>query len=296
MIRGLTIGKYAPLHLGHLRLIETALAEVDELYVIIYNAPDHTDIPLNIRANWIKSLYPEVNIIKAWDVPKDVGWTEEIQQKHENYILSLIGPVKIDAFYSSEAYGHRMSKALGCANRTVDIDRSVIEISGTVIRSNVYQYRQYLKPNVYEDHIISVGILGDYSHKMDKLLRSLTNLFNTPYIMLKSSSDHVLTDKFTEPLCATHEDLLMQANQFIFVQAEDTPTLNLDVLFVESGFDGKLSTKTLRTLDSLRAMKKPYFILKGTVEAQLCYIEGVLSTYKKYMNLADMIEFDNNIC
>jgi len=43
--RGLTLGKYAPLHHGHQLVIETALAEMDETVVLIYDAPDSTDVP-----------------------------------------------------------------------------------------------------------------------------------------------------------------------------------------------------------------------------------------------------------
>ena len=36
MRRGLTLGKFAPFHRGHQLLVETALAEVDELVVMVY--------------------------------------------------------------------------------------------------------------------------------------------------------------------------------------------------------------------------------------------------------------------
>lgn len=58
---GLTLGKYAPLHRGHQFVFETALAQVDELIVLIY-ATEVTRIPLNVRAQWIRDLYPEVTV------------------------------------------------------------------------------------------------------------------------------------------------------------------------------------------------------------------------------------------
>ncbi len=36
---GLTLGKYAPLHQGHQMVIETALAEMDHVIVVIYDCP-----------------------------------------------------------------------------------------------------------------------------------------------------------------------------------------------------------------------------------------------------------------
>lgn len=51
---GLTLGKYAPFHKGHQYVIETALAEMDEVTVIIYDAPETTFVPLSVRSRWIK--------------------------------------------------------------------------------------------------------------------------------------------------------------------------------------------------------------------------------------------------
>src|SRR6185436_20938493 len=111
--RGLTLGKFAPFHKGHQYLIETALAEMDELLVIIYDAPETTDVPLNVRANWIRSLYSQVKLIEAWDGPTEVGDTPEIKRAHENYILNTLKIRDITHFYSSEFYGEHMSLALG---------------------------------------------------------------------------------------------------------------------------------------------------------------------------------------
>ena len=61
---GFTIGKFAPLHKGHQFLIETALKEMDEFYVVIYDT-NVINIDVKKRAGWIKKLYPKVKIIYA---------------------------------------------------------------------------------------------------------------------------------------------------------------------------------------------------------------------------------------
>ena len=43
--RGLTLGKFVPLHKGHQLVIETALREMDEVMAIIYDCPETTDVP-----------------------------------------------------------------------------------------------------------------------------------------------------------------------------------------------------------------------------------------------------------
>ena len=73
---GFTIGKFAPLHKGHQYLIETAIKEMDEVYVVVYET-DLIDIPVEQRADWIRKLYPSVNVIIAKNPPKQYGMDEE---------------------------------------------------------------------------------------------------------------------------------------------------------------------------------------------------------------------------
>ena len=100
--RGLTLGKFAPFHKGHQFLIETALSQMDEVIAIVYNCPETTSVPLNIRADWVRRLYPDVQVIEAWDGPIEVGDTPEIKKKHEDYILNRLKLQEITHFYSSE--------------------------------------------------------------------------------------------------------------------------------------------------------------------------------------------------
>ena len=113
---GLTLGKYAPLHKGHQFVVDTAVKEMDRVSVIIYDAPETTTIPLNVRAGWIRSLYTSVNVIEAWDGPTQVGDTPEIKKVQEDYVLNVLKIRGITHFYSSEFYGEHMSRALGAAS------------------------------------------------------------------------------------------------------------------------------------------------------------------------------------
>lgn len=179
MKTGLTLGKYAPFHKGHQFVIETALKETDELYVIIYDSPGVTDIPLNVRSKWIKKLYPKVNVIKAWDGPSMVGNTPEIKKAHEDYILNRLNLPKIHAFYSSEFYGDHMSKALDSQNRLIDPERKIYNISASKIRKNPYKYRQFLNPIVYRDLISNIVFLGAPCTGKTSIAQKLAQEFNT---------------------------------------------------------------------------------------------------------------------
>jgi NadR type nicotinamide-nucleotide adenylyltransferase len=180
--RGLTLGKFAPLHKGHQYLIETALSEMDEVVVIIYDSPEVTQVPLSVRANWIREIYPQVCLVEAWDGPNEMGDTPEIHHLHEEYILNKLKITGITHFYSSEFYGRHMSKALGAVNRQVDCDRAAFPISGTQARQDAYANRAYLHPRVYRDLITNVVLLGAPSTGKTTLAERLAEEFHTAWM------------------------------------------------------------------------------------------------------------------
>lgn len=149
--RGLTLGKYAPFHKGHQLVIDTALAEMDELVVIIYDSAEVTAIPLNTRASWIQTIYPAVQLIEAWGGPSEVGYTAEIKKAHEDYIINDLGITGVTHFYSSEPYGEHMSIALGAVDQRVDPGRLQVPISGTALRENPALWKEFVHPLVYQD-------------------------------------------------------------------------------------------------------------------------------------------------
>jgi len=176
---GLTLGKYAPFHKGHQYVIETALKEMDKVIVIIYDAPETTTVPLNIRASWIRRLYPQVTVTEAWDGPSEIGCSPEIRKKHEDYIIHNLNIKRVNAFYSSEFYGLHISQALRAENRIVDKERITYNISSTLIRQNPYKYRKYLDPIVYSDFIINAVFLGAPSTGKTTITEHLARKFNT---------------------------------------------------------------------------------------------------------------------
>lgn len=180
--RGLTLGKYAPFHRGHQLVIDTALAEMDEVIVIIYDAPEVTTVPLSVRAAWIRQLYPSVRVIEAWDGPTMVGYTPEIQRIHEQYVINTLNIAQVTHFYSSELYGDHMSKALGAVNRQVNSERTRIPISATMIREHPYQHRDMLDPIVYRDLITNVVFVGAPSTGKSTIAQHMADAYQTVWM------------------------------------------------------------------------------------------------------------------
>lgn len=149
---GFTIGKFAPLHKGHQFLIETALKEMDEFYVVIYDT-DVINISIEQRAKWIKKLYPKVKIIYAYNSPKKYGLDKESVEIQMSYLSNLIKDIPVTHFYSSELYGEKVANYLNIENRLVDLERKNVPISATLIRKDYLKESEYIENFIYLDII-----------------------------------------------------------------------------------------------------------------------------------------------
>ena len=178
---GLTLGKFAPLHKGHEYLIKLMLREMDESVVIIYDT-SVTCIPLQIRAGWIRRMFPLITVIEAWDGPDVCADASEYERREEAYIKGLLGDMQITAFYSSEYYGAHMSKALNCTDRRIDEMREAVPVSATMIRDNPFNHRQYISDLVYRDLIVKVVFLGAMSTGKSTIAETLAKKYDTTFV------------------------------------------------------------------------------------------------------------------
>ena len=232
---GLTLGKFAPLHKGHQFLIETALSEMDEVVIVIYDCPETTDVPLNVRSQWLRDLYPGVHVIEAWDGPTEVGDTPEIRNRHEDYILDRLRIGGVTHFYSSEFYGEHMSRALRAVNRLVDRERAAVPISGTAVRQSPFAFREYLDPRVYRDLVTNVVFLGAPSTGKTTLACRMAQEYQTVWMpeygreyWEKHQVERRLSQDQLAQIAEGHrereEDLLYRADRYLFTDTNATTT------------------------------------------------------------------------
>ena len=234
MRRGLTLGKFAPFHRGHQMLVETALAEVDELVVMVY-ATDVTDVPLQVRAGWIRALYPTVRIIEAWDGPDGYGDTPEIRSEQETYILKKLGGLRVTHFYSSEFYGDHVSRALDAVDRRIDEARSAVPISGTALRADYFAGREYIAPQVYADLITKVCFMGAPSTGKTTLARVMAEQHKTVWMpeygaeyWLEHQVDRRITLEQFEAIAPEHnrreDTLTLESRNYLFCDTNPITT------------------------------------------------------------------------
>ena len=147
---GFTIGKFAPFHKGHEFLIETALNEVDELIVVVYDTPKF-GYDIDMKTKWIQDRFPNVKIVKAYNSPSKYGLDEESVKIQMDYLEKKIGDIKPDVFFSSELYGNEVAKWMGIEHRMVDIERTHVPIGAEKIRKDLEANKKYLNDKVYKD-------------------------------------------------------------------------------------------------------------------------------------------------
>jgi len=232
---GLTLGKFAPLHAGHQFVIETALAEMDQVIVVIYDCPEITSVPLPVRAQWIQQLYPQVQVLEAWDGPTEVGNTPEIKRRQEDYLCTLLDGRRVSHFYSSEFYGEHISQSLGAIDRRVDATRMRYPVSGTAIRRHPYTYRQFLSPVVYRDLVSNIVLLGAPSTGKTTLAERLAQAYHTVWMpeygreyweqhqIDRRLAPHQLVE-IAEQHVVREERCLYAANQYLFTDTNALTT------------------------------------------------------------------------
>lgn len=233
--KGLVLGKFAPLHKGHQHLIQTAINACDIVYVVIYDSREIINIPLHIRADWIRHLYPNVIVIEAWDGPSESGKDPAIMKLQEDYLKRIL-PDTITHFFSSEWYGDHVSKALNAKNVTVDIKRKKYQISGTKIRKNPHIHREWLHPYVYKDFVSKVVFLGAESTGKTTIAHILSKIYKTSWMpehgrdfwLKHKDNNGILTQKQLAQLAREHIDLendaLIKAHKFLFVDTNAITT------------------------------------------------------------------------
>lgn len=147
MIRGVIVGKFYPPHKGHHYLINTGLKNCDQLTVLVC-AKKEQFIPGHLRAAWIKEIHHQANVVLIDDnIPENNISKGDYSKAWADYTIKLLG-YRPNVAFTSEEYGERWTRYMGCKHFLVDIKRNTIPCSGTTIRNNPLKYLDYLETPV----------------------------------------------------------------------------------------------------------------------------------------------------
>jgi NadR type nicotinamide-nucleotide adenylyltransferase len=169
------IGKFLPFHTGHRHLIEIALGRATRVTVIVVARGDEP-IPGADRRRWIEEAIPGAEVIlfdqDASGLANDdsAGWAAQT--------IELLGHAP-DVVFTSERYGRRWAKELGCDHVLVDRRRRTVPISGTRIRRDPIANIGFLRGGARSHYVKRVRILGAESTGKSTLARALADRYAT---------------------------------------------------------------------------------------------------------------------
>ena len=176
----LVVGKFAPLHHGHQRLIEHAASIADTVTIICWSNPDFADMPTNVRADWIRQLYPDTIVLAGLDGPPNAA-PDETQRAYTAELLARHGR-RPDVVVTGESYGPALAEHLGATHVMFDPDRTRSPLSGTAIRADVHAHRQDLDPIVYAHFAERVVFLGAESTGKSTIAQAIAERMGTTWV------------------------------------------------------------------------------------------------------------------
>lgn len=204
----LVIGKFYPLHNGHLHLIEKALCHnIDKLNIIICYRKD--EYPSRIlRIKWMNNCILDMinnlnysilesrdNFYKFKDIEgkEKVIFIKELEDREYDQVdSSLWAKLTLEIIdcpnivFTSEDYGYTYAKCLSeqsgknCVHIQVDKERKTFPISGTMVRSDALKYKKFIPKLVHKYYNNrKIVILGPESTGKTTLCKELSNIYET---------------------------------------------------------------------------------------------------------------------
>jgi HTH-type transcriptional repressor of NAD biosynthesis genes len=198
---GFVVGKFAPLHFGHELVINTALAQCEEVVVLSYTSRAFKNCSAAERETWLKVRFPTPNIRIVvldpddYDLPDDDADGDIQNQFCANILLNYLHTT-VQAVFSSEDYGDGLAahlakyftEELKCEQSVqhvmVDRKRWQLKISGTELRddANHALREKFLAPQVRGAFIPKVLLLGGESSGKSTLAEALGEHLGTKVV------------------------------------------------------------------------------------------------------------------
>lgn len=213
---GLIFGHFAPLHNGHLYLIDFAANFVDELTVLVSReAPMYS---VEQRVDWLCQCRPDVNIVIA---------DENIELGDSRYDYVFAGKPK--------APDNLPLAKWGAAYIPVDPLRELSPACSRTMRENPLAHWQYLPEALRPDFVKRVCIFGPESVGKSTMTKNLAKHFETVFVpeyarTFMETRDNELAESdlpaFARGMMASEEALSRRANRLIF---SDTDALTTSI-------------------------------------------------------------------
>lgn len=202
MIRGFIIGKFYPLHTGHIGLIEFAGQHCDELIVLVC-ASDKETITGSVRLLWLQQSFidnakikPELFQYLEDELPNTSVSSRAVSKCWANKIQTLYSG--IDLVFSSETYGDYLAEYLNCRHLFFEPARNLHNIRATDIRANPFKHWDFIAASARPFFVKKICISGTESTGKSTLAYRLALHYQTDFVSEMARGIIEQTDECTE--------------------------------------------------------------------------------------------------
>lgn len=228
MKRGLIIGKFMPIHAGHIGLIKFAQEQCDELIVSMSYTPLD---PINeqLRLDWIKEIFKDEPKIKV-EISLDNFDNERLPMEERvkiwaNFLRKRFPPV--DVVFSSELYGIHLAHELSASHLLFDLNRSQFPVSATQIRASPFTYWQFIPEEVRPYYVKKVCFYGAESTGKSTMAKRMAEIYQTEFVPevareMISSNDFTVDDivRIGQAQTQRIKEKLRTANKVLFCDTD----------------------------------------------------------------------------
>jgi HTH-type transcriptional repressor of NAD biosynthesis genes len=183
MTRGLVIGKFLPIHRGHIAMIEFALQHCDELIVSMsYTNADAIDAQL--RFNWIKEIFKDQPRVLPRIIADDFDDEQlPLQERTRKWaeVLKNVYP-KIDVIVSSEEYGNPLAEHMKAKHISFDPDRKKFPVSASLIRQQPFKFWEYIPDQLKSYFVKKICFYGPESTGKSTMAKAMAEKYKTEYV------------------------------------------------------------------------------------------------------------------
>jgi HTH-type transcriptional repressor of NAD biosynthesis genes len=183
MKRGLVIGKFMPLHAGHIALIRFAATQCDELIVSMSYTPGDPIDPA-LRFGWVRTVFADAPNIRTFRVLDDFD-NESLSLPQRTMIwadfIRRTYPT-IDVLFSSEEYREPFAGNLGAQHIVFDQARVQLPVSATLIRQNPFRYWDFIPTVVRPYYVKKICFFGAESTGKSSLAKRMAELYQTEFV------------------------------------------------------------------------------------------------------------------
>ncbi len=186
---GFVLGKFLPLHNGHVYMLDFAQNYVEHLTILVCSLPDEP-IPGKLRHEWVQEMFPNCTVLWCDKIlpqtpeedPENFWkiWNGVIKKHHRALYGEYVPP--IDVVFASEPYGERLAKDLNCQFVPVDIKRETVDISGTQVRNGPFGSWKNIPPVVRPYFAKRVCMFGPESSGKSTLAKTLALSYQTTMV------------------------------------------------------------------------------------------------------------------